>query len=347
MSHRALYLTPIYDPQVGGAAVHFEQITQGLMEEGTIESYTVISSYAPEAPLFERTDGGRVFRVLFSPKSIHRRWSKHKVALNYLIATVFTVLALLLCRVTVVHTHTKPYFSLPVWIARSYGSKIIIDGQDLGSPSFPLTGDVFVSISENIKQKALDRNERIETIPVGIDPETLAVSCDEVETPSDPYLLYVGDITDRKGVPELLKAHESLSEEISLLLIGEHVNSSINLENRANVHYLGTRSHMEVLCYIRSADLVILPSKEEALGRVILESLFHKTPVVCPPGVPEYQRHIPDTVVSPVEPCEIKNAIDSGLRKQEGASEYPLDRHFTSNVVSEYGSLYASLHGYK
>lgn len=343
MTRRALFLTPIFDPQVGGASVHFKQLSTGMVDRGAIDSFIIITSSAPEAPIYERIDHGRIFRVLFSPKSIQKRWSKQKVVLNYLSATLFTILAILLYRVSLVHTHTRPYFSLPVRVAKMSGRPVIVDGRDLGAPSFGATGSVFVCASRNIEEKARTRDETIRYIPIGIDPEELDVSCENVQTPSDPYLLYVGDIATRKGVPELLAAHGSGSMDKQLVLIGECIDTSMDFEGRELVTYLGTLPHNDVLCYIRDADLVVLPSKEEALGRVILEAKYHGTPFVCPPGVPEYSENLPDNTLTSVTATDIQNKIEKITNHNSVRGGYDIERHFLPNVLSEYHNLYDNL----
>jgi glycosyltransferase involved in cell wall biosynthesis len=98
-------------------------------------------------------------------------------------------------------------------MAKFVGRSVVIDGRDLGAPKFAATGDVFICASKNIQQKAGDRNEQLVHIPVGINPDELDVDCRNVRTPSDPFLLFVGDIAKRKGVPELLDAYASEQRE--------------------------------------------------------------------------------------------------------------------------------------
>lgn len=342
-SETALYLTPIYKPYVGGAAVHFDQISTGLVDDNRINSSIVISAYATGAPIYESLPTGKVFRVLFSPSSIHRRWSKPKVIMNYILATVLTIVSLLVFRVSIVHTHTKRYFTLPVRVAKLMSAKIIVDGRDLGAPSFGSTGDVFVAASENIATRATDRREPIVEIPIGIDPDELTVECDDVETPSQQYMLFVGDIAERKGVPELLSAYRSNSHGRKLVMIGERIDRDIDMKSVDGAEYLGPMAHADVLCYIREADVVILPSIEEGLPRVILEAIFHETPVVCPPVVPEFRELLPQMTVSVISPEEIETTIAHILATDTSPDNYPIERHDISNVVQRYSDVYDSL----
>lgn len=347
MSDHALFLTPIFDPYAGGAGIHFDQISTGLVDEGAIDSYVIISAYSDEAPVFESRANGRIFRVLFSPSSIHYRWSKCKIALNYLLATLFTIVSFIVFHTSIVHTHAKRYFTVPVWVAKRMGLYVIIDGRDLGAPSFSATGHIFIAASDNIANNARKRDEQVVKIPIGIDPSELSIECSGVAIPQESYFLFVGDIVKRKGVPELLSAYKNNSRDANLLLIGEHIDRNIMVDDIENIQYLGTKPHKTVLCYIQSADMVILPSKEEALGRVILEAIFHQTQVICPPTVPEFQHNLPQSTLSSIEPTEITEKIDEILHRGVDLDSYPIENHYMSNIIKKYASVYSTLNNRK
>jgi len=297
MPKKAVYLTPIFDPYVGGAAVHFGNLIEGLIERGSFESFVVLTAYSSDAPIYESRPAGRIFRILFSPNSIHCSWSKSKVIINYFISIIATITIIMLLRADFVHTHTKKYLSPAVKLARLLRLKIVIDGRDLGAPDFSATGDVFVAASENIAEKSHSRRERVVKIPIGIDPDELILEYDDVSLSDEEYFLFVGDIVDRKGVTELLDAYNSSQYDRRLILIGEHIDQSIDLDQSDDIQYLGTLPHTETLRYIRMADLLLLPSKEEGLPRVVLEAIFYETPVLCPPIVPEFQRLLPEMTI--------------------------------------------------
>lgn len=341
MTDRALFLTPIYEPYVGGAAVHFKQLSRGLLESGAISSYVIISAYSPIAPIYETTDDGTIVRILFSPNTINREWSTTKVILNYLLVALLTLL--FLSRVSVVHTHTRSYFTVGARLAKLARKHVIIDGRDLGAPSFAARGDVFVCASKNIEREARERAEQVVYIPVGIDPEALMVDPGTTETPTDPYVLFVGDVTRRKGVPELLQAHDSSDRNLQLLLIGEQVTDDIQIGEFSDVSYLGPCAHEEVLCYIRNAELVVLPSKEEGLPRVVLESVFHDTPVLCPPVVPECRQFLEEMTLSSVDSAEIRERMNDVLDRGLEPDKFPIKDHYLSNVIRQYVSVYKSL----
>jgi len=98
--------------------------------------------------------------------------------------------------------------------------------------------------------------------------------------PKGHYVLYVGRLEERKGIPSLLQAARILTPRIPdfhLIMVGAgrlDCSSSISaVVNQVNYSDLPT--------YYNAADLLVLPSQSESWGRVVLESLACQTPVVA------------------------------------------------------------------
>jgi len=112
----------------------------------------------------------------------------------------------------------------------------------------------------------------------------------------------VGSVQYRKGQDLLLKyfdAYQNLDVDFHLYLIGpDHVpwaktlRRAIETSPRSSyLHMLGSRNN--ALEYIRAADLLILPSRAEAMPLTILEAMALKTPVIASDvdGIPELIQH--------------------------------------------------------
>ncbi|MBK7895296.1 MAG: glycosyltransferase family 4 protein [Anaerolineaceae bacterium] len=135
-----------------------------------------------------------------------------------------------------------------------------------------------------------------------------------------PYLLYLGDITPNKGVYELLDAFaqwQTIEPHMTLVLAGmnrEGTSFTNRVNQMNNVRFLGQLSHPHALALMQAAAMVLLPSRSEALGSVILEAIGLGKKVLCPPNIPEFERHLPDFVLPEVSSEAIFHMIQkSGI----------------------------------
>lgn len=152
--------------------------------------------------------------------------------------------------------------------------------------------------SEHIRQIYLDRGigtpEQYHTIYHGVDLDRFRKA--KPTRGSDiPTLLFVGRLTDGKGLFDLLDATERLqqSTELELLVAGNGPLSDTLAERVESqgladaVMLLGYREDISQL--MASADVLVLPSYREGTPRVITEALAAGTPVVATDiaGIPE------------------------------------------------------------
>ena len=94
-------------------------------------------------------------------------------------------------------------------------------------------------------------------------------------------ILYVGAITQRKGLAYLFQAIKPLQNSCNLTLIGmDHSESQILTQN-ANQHtWHRSLPHAEVLSKMRTSDVLVFPSLFEGFGLVITEALSQGLPVI-------------------------------------------------------------------
>ncbi|MEM0141198.1 MAG: glycosyltransferase [Thermoplasmatales archaeon] len=118
---------------------------------------------------------------------------------------------------------------------------------------------------------------RTETIPVGIDLKKFTFSPEK-----DDFYLFLGRLTNDKGVLELLKASSILSDRKFKIagtgplrpIVEEWARKNRNLE------YLGYVSEDEKVNLLSRAKLLIVPSRAETFGVVYVEAMASGTPVV-------------------------------------------------------------------
>jgi glycosyltransferase involved in cell wall biosynthesis len=161
----------------------------------------------------------------------------------------------------------------------------------------------------------------IEVIPNGVDTDFFVPSI----TPREDFILFVGSLFERKGVRYLIQAFSIIGDlfpNFSLAIIGEgaqegelaQLASSLRISKR--VQFLGPKSPEEVSDWMRRAKLFVLPSLEEGLGVVLLESLASATPCVGSNigGIPDVLSKDVGILVPPKDPQSLAHAMQSILK---------------------------------
>lgn len=124
-------------------------------------------------------------------------------------------------------------------------------------------------------------NAPIFTIPYGFPP----VNYNRIYAPVEGRklkFLYVGRLSQAKGLSYMFKAVEAFEDEIELTVIGYgDINRCEALKNAlSHVNYLGSCSHDEVLRLMSVHDILIFPSLFEGFGMVVTEAMSQGTPVL-------------------------------------------------------------------
>lgn len=107
---------------------------------------------------------------------------------------------------------------------------------------------------------------------------------------SGGYALYIGRLTEEKGIRTLLKAWEKIVRQSSkptpcLKIVGDGPLASVvraKCQELSGIQYLGTRSRSEVYDLIGHAAFLLFPSEwYETFGRVAIEAFAKGTPVIA------------------------------------------------------------------
>lgn len=95
-------------------------------------------------------------------------------------------------------------------------------------------------------------------------------------------LLFVGGLTQAKGIANVLEAAEHLKESVVLTIVGRKgVKECAPLEKELLKHkWIASLPHKEVLSLMRTQDVFIFPSLFEGYGLVITEAMSQGTPVI-------------------------------------------------------------------
>lgn len=176
-----------------------------------------------------------------------------------------------------------------------------------------------------------------------------------------PYLLYVGRLHHVKGPDLLLRAFRDIATrfaDLKLVFVGpddglrpalEQAASSSHLGER--VAFLGYREGAEKDAAFRGAELLVIPSRKEAMSLVALEAAIVGTPVLLTDqcGFDEISR-IDPRLVAPATADGLARHLSellqdrSGLRRIGGALKDYVAAHFGWDpVIGRYIALLSSI----
>lgn len=131
--------------------------------------------------------------------------------------------------------------------------------------------------------------DRVELIPNGV-PDTAFASTRPYAAPDgwDGYFVYVGRLHEEKSVDDAIEAVARLPEAVGLFVAGPDQGDRDRLEELVatkgldrRVRFLGRVPDADKRALLAGARALVLPSKYEAQGRVILEAWAQGTPAVA------------------------------------------------------------------
>ncbi|MDQ3945497.1 MAG: glycosyltransferase family 4 protein, partial [Actinomycetota bacterium] len=195
--------------------------------------------------------------------------------------------------------------------------------------------------------------ERVHVIPSGVDPgPERPPPLDPVPGAGRPRLLFVGRLVDQKGPDGLLEALARLASGASLVMVGDGPlrprlqRQAVRLGIADRVHFTGFVPHELVEAHFCHADLLVLPSRYEELGSVLLEAMQAGLPVVATAvgGIPEVVVDgVTGRLLPPGDPAALASAVDGVLGDQAGAGRMGLAARERA-AAYHWGRLAAQVH---
>jgi glycosyltransferase involved in cell wall biosynthesis len=188
--------------------------------------------------------------------------------------------------------------------------------------------DLVIMPSEAYRQKLLrwfpELEQRTIYIHNGINPVRFASTAEPDPPPGRRrYLLCVAELRHDKGVDVLLRAVQPVLQRyasLALVIAGdgpmrvELEDLATNLGIRRRTLFLGSQGAIEVAGLLRDCELLVVPSRMESFGIVILEAMACKRPVVASAigGIPEI---IDDGVNGILVAPEDSRALQEGVER--------------------------------
>lgn len=169
-------------------------------------------------------------------------------------------------------------------------------------------------------------------------------------TYNNTELLYVGSLSERKGIDLLFYALTHVKASYHLTLVGDgelkqeliHLCQQLNLS--AQITFAGFQEGITLLENYHSHDIFILPTREDCFGLVILEAMCASMPVVCSKFADGAHDLIEDgksgLIIDPYQAQAFGQAIDSLLTNPDkikcmGEAAYNKALHYDFDTVSK------------
>jgi len=120
--------------------------------------------------------------------------------------------------------------------------------------------------------------------PFGV-PANVSASREKTD-PSQPLrVLFVGSLSQRKGIAYLFEAVEKAGKAVTLTVIGRKVGQSQLLDKYCQTYrWLSSVPHAEILAEMRRHDVFVFPSLFEGLALVTGEAISQGLPVITTPN---------------------------------------------------------------
>lgn len=95
-------------------------------------------------------------------------------------------------------------------------------------------------------------------------------------------ILYVGSLSQRKGISYLFGAIDKFREKVELTLVGKRTTDACKILNKnLKAHkWIPSMNHHDLLKLMSEQDLLVFPSLFEGFGLVITEAMSQGTPVI-------------------------------------------------------------------
>lgn len=171
----------------------------------------------------------------------------------------------------------------PGWASTLVGVKNSAEKLRRKDNELRLADHIFVASSFTAKtlQQFPEQLENVHVIPYGF-PPVFAEREYEAAGNRKLKLLFVGGLSQRKGIADLFHVCEKFSDEVALTVVGNKPSQHCEPLDRAlaKCRWIPSLPHQGILSLMREHDIFVFPSVFEGFGLVITEAMSQGTPVI-------------------------------------------------------------------
>jgi alpha-maltose-1-phosphate synthase len=169
----------------------------------------------------------------------------------------------------------KPEWAGTILSSRDSAQKLARKDQELSLADKIIVASQFTADTLKLSEA---RDKETILIPYGSPQPVEQVNC----LPNKKLkVLFVGGLSQRKGISYLLDAVNLLKDKVSLTIIGGRVAKCAPLDAALEKYrYISSLPHQEILKEMDQHDVFVFPSLFEGFGLVILEAMARGIPVI-------------------------------------------------------------------
>ncbi|MFD1562787.1 glycosyltransferase [Haloarchaeobius amylolyticus] len=207
-----------------------------------------------------------------------------------------------------------------------------------------------IANSQGLRELALETSDvLIDVIPNGVSVDEFNPEYHNRDT---LHILCVSRLIERKGVDDLIKAVDDLDVKLTIVGDGEQAEAlqdlAVDLGIEERITFTGYIPHDEINEYYETADLFVLPSKNEGMSNTVLEAMAAGLPIITTnTGGTEELIHGNGMVVPPEDPDAISEAISrydkESIRAAGNESRQIVEKMSWGKVADRYKAKYREI----
>lgn len=273
----------------GGVATYIRTLIDGLQNYCDIESYLVMSEYKSQKEwgnipkkIFYYKYKRKVTNIFSAIKQIHEVIEEVNPDIIHVHSTwagLFVRLPYLIKRKKCKIIYTAHGWSFIMDVSKERKCLYSIIERILS-----MVTDKIINISKFEEKAALRyglNKKKMTVIYNGVKDINYNIKCNVDENNDKIRLLFVGRLDKTKGIDILLDIYnKNKFKNLHLYIIGESVLDNIEIKSNDNITYLGWVDNKYIDKYYQMCDVVIMPSRWDGFGLVVIEAMRNSKPVI-------------------------------------------------------------------
>lgn len=352
---RLLLISRLFFPLTGGVATEYTFLYNQLKNKKYKFDISVLTSKNSKKNIYEKYKSHFILRSICD-------YQNKKIFFLKLLYLIFSIISCFLTflfiyisqkKFDIVQIHSNflfikksNYINYFILIFKLLGKKSVLDIKDLSSyPSKDLGFDYYLVNSQNTYNLV---SKYISPTKIKLIYSPLIKKKNKIKIKKKMgQVLYLGTISNQKGVQELINAFpinykKIKKKKVELHLYGEIIDK---VKLNKNTFYKGILPHNKAIDKIKQSEILVLPSFSESLPRVVLEAIFYNTKVLTSKGVPEIDKSLNSkNKIQSIKKKIINKQIKFLLTKKSTQKySYDFSKHEDKFVKKQFNNFYNTL----